>query len=613
MRITTVRIIVQLVVLALFLVFAFVTTMTHLDEMPGLKFWVSKFLEIDPLVAAATALSTHTVYKGLMWSLVLLVPTLFLGRFFCNWICPFGITHHFVGWIFNKRNVKQKIDSNRYRKMYAIKYYVLVFLLVAALFGTLQIGLLDPICLFHRSLTTALFPALSMPAPMADIFGEPNLHQLSWVIGFIVLFFIGMNLVIPRFFCRVLCPLGALLGLLSHFSLWRIERDPDKCTNCDLCLQNCEGACDPAGNLRKSECFVCFNCIEDCPHGALRFRFLPRSNREVAWPDVSKRRAILAGVVGVLFYPFARLTGKTSRDFSSKVIRPPGSVEEQEFLKRCIKCEQCIRVCPTNVLQPATFEAGVEGVWTPVMNFRIGHCQLNCIACSQVCPTGAIQLLSVDEKLGYGPYEEQGPVKLGTAHIDRGRCLPWSKNVPCVVCEEVCPTSPKAIYSEYKKLLIREGKKQVRSATPVTVTLVDPPGPGESFGEECTFQPGRFAGDQTTTYHVQIIHRNGVMETHRILDNDPDTLMIGRLDAQTGELMEGTRFAKQPERGAIAAIHIEYKVPKVDTELCIGCGICEKECPVVGDRRAIYVTADGETRSQNYQSGDRNRSLRLLK
>jgi polyferredoxin len=71
-----------------------------------------------------------------------------------------------------------------------------------------------------------------------------------------------MNLIIPRFFCRVLCPLGALLGVLSRYTWWRIERDRERCDHCTLCATNCEGACDPHKELRKSECFVCFNCIE---------------------------------------------------------------------------------------------------------------------------------------------------------------------------------------------------------------------------------------------------------------------------------------------------------------------------------------------------------------
>ena len=83
--------------------------------------------------------------------------------------------------------------------------------------------------------------------------------------------------------------------------------------------------------------------------------------------------------------------------------------------------------------------------------------------------------------------------------------------------------------------------------------------------------------------------------------NDADTVTIAG------------RFARQPQAGSSVVLHIEFKVPYIDTELCTGCGICENMCPVVGDRRAVYVTADGETRSQHYQQRDRNRSVRLRK
>jgi ferredoxin len=145
------------------------------------------------------------------------------------------------------------------------------------------------------------------------------------------------------------------------------------------------------------------------------------------------------------------------------------------------------------------------------------------------------------------------------------------------------------------------------------VTVGEYPPPGQAFGEPCTFRPNEYKGDSTTTYHVQIVHKNGITETHRVLANDGDTLQIGELDAATGELVNGTQFAVTPGRGEIAAVNLEFKVPKIDTQLCIGCGLCEIECPVVGDRRAVYVTAEGETRSQNYQERDRNRSLRLMK
>jgi len=214
------------------------------------------------------------------------------------------------------------------------------------------------------------------------------------------------------------------------------------------------------------------------------------------------RRAVLGGLIGTGFFAFGRLSGATDRNYSKKVIRPPGSVAEPDFLERCIKCDQCIRACPTNVLQPALFESGVEGLWTPILNMKIGYCELNCTLCGQVCPTGAIQRISIEEKNGMGKHTAQGPIRIGTAFYDHGRCLPWSMETPCVVCEEVCPVSPKAIYSREVTITKRDG-------TPITL-----------------------------------------------------------------------------------------RQPYVDPALCIGCGICEHECPVT-DEAAIRVTAIGETRSRD--------------
>ncbi len=671
MRITTVRILVQIVIFALFLAFCAMTTFHFVDDRHG-QFWVSKFLEIDPLVGISTAIATGTVYKGLAWGLVILIPTLLLGRIFCNWICPYGILHQFIGWVFNTRTAKDRMDSNRYRGLFALKYFILVAMLVSLLGqmslamlisgavagvvcgaialaivftnknkqrvrnllivtalvflaatiggarwmtrgdwnGTLQIGLLDPICLLHRSFTAAVLPALNMPTVVqAGVpgvvtgLGDNKQHIGAWLIGFMLMALVAANLFIPRFFCRVLCPLGALLGTLSRFALWRIERDPHKCTDCDLCLTSCEGASDPQTQLRKSECFVCFNCIEDCPHDALSFKFVPPKHHEVASPDLSLRTGVLAAVTGFLFYPFARAAGKTTKDFSAgNMIRPPGSCEEFEFLERCIKCDQCIRVCPTNVLQPYHFDLqNIESLWTPVMNFRMGYCQLHCTACGEVCPTGAIQRIGVERKLGLGEYASEGPIVLGTAHYDLGRCLPWSMKKPCVVCEEVCPTSPKAIYSERMQFVERDGKKVVLSATPSTVTVGEMPRPGEFEPEPAIFRANQFRGDGTTTYWVEIVHKSGVHETHEVRRNDADTLEI------IGE------FSQPPQPGEFAVVKYEWKVPKIDTDYCIGCGLCEQECPVVGDRRAVYVTAEGETRSAKEPNRERNRGLSLHK
>jgi polyferredoxin/formate hydrogenlyase subunit 6/NADH:ubiquinone oxidoreductase subunit I len=453
MKLRTARRIAQVFFFSLFLFLVFVADLRYLKGYP-----ISLFLELDPLAAFATAITTHTIYMGLLWSLTLVLLTVLFGRVFCNWICPYGILHHVTGWLFGKRRaaVRERIEANRYKKFQSLKYVILIAMIVAAICGSLQTGLLDPLCLFHRSMTVAVLPMLNLFVP-SSVYVHQYFHSGAWIIGFLLLFLVVMNVFVPRFFCRVLCPLGAFLGTLSAAALWRIDRDPDKCVDCDLCLKNCEGAADPQARLRKSECFVCFNCIEDCPKDALSFRFMPALRREITAPVVPARRAFLGTLIGLTFYAFGRASGASDRNYDKRVIRPPGSVEEKDFLERCIKCDQCLRVCPTNVLQPALMESGLEGVWTPLLNMKLGFCEVNCTLCGQVCPTGAIQRISIEEKTGTGPFAAQGPIRLGTAFFDRGRCLPWAMATPCVVCEEVCPVSPKAIYSREVTVTRRDG------------------------------------------------------------------------------------------------------------------------------------------------------------
>lgn len=145
MRIARVRVISQVFFFALF---AFLSIVASTGRMRGYP--VALFLQLDPLIAVATALSSHVVYHGLLLSLVVIIGTFLIGRFFCGWVCPFGALNQFVGWLFNMRPNKERIAVNRYRTMFALKYYILAFLLVLAAFGSLQIGWLDPICLLHR-------------------------------------------------------------------------------------------------------------------------------------------------------------------------------------------------------------------------------------------------------------------------------------------------------------------------------------------------------------------------------------------------------------------------------------------------------------------------------
>lgn len=526
---------------ALFLYFLFHTgfrgTFTSAETRVRLPMPVEGFLLADPFVAAMTLLSTHTVYRGLLWSVGLLALTLVFGRVFCGWICPFGTLHHFFGWIFPSRYGKgtKRVESNKTYARQRVKYYLLYAFLAAGVAGSALGGLFDPICIAVRAIGLAVIPATQYMASVASslvagtglraathasdaaqdflsgtVWQQKQFyfHQ-TWFIGLLLVAVLFMNRFVPRFWCRVLCPLGAFLGVFARFALFGMEKDHAKCTDCNLCLVHCQGADSPQGGVkwRQDECHMCMNCESACPEDVIKFRFLPNRKSAITKPDTGRRTAIATAAAGAALIPAARIADVIDANYDPKVIRPPGSVAEKEFLERCIRCAECMKVCPNNALHPAFFEAGIEGIWTPILIPRIGYCEHSCVLCGQVCPTGAIQKITEDQKLGIG----QKPISIGTAFYDQGRCLPWAMATPCIVCEEFCPTSPKAIWVE---------EAEVPKRLPV-------------------YQEGKAPA----------------MET------------------------------------------VKVQRPHVDPSLCIGCGACEKVCPVQ-DKPAVYVTSVGETRSK---------------
>ncbi|MBF0464196.1 MAG: 4Fe-4S binding protein [Nitrospirae bacterium] len=444
-KLTTIRRIYSVFFFVLFLVLLFATDFRHLKG-----YETALFLELSPLTFLATLLSSFTVYKGIILSLLVIIPTVFLGRFFCSWICPMGILNQWVSHIFNKRKNIDHNKINSYRSFFAFKYYLLTFLIVLAAFGSLQTGLFDPISFLTRSFTISMLPALNHSA--ITMYLKQPIFSGGIIITLIFIAVMFSNRFLTRLWCRALCPLGALLGVISAFSPMRIRRDTKKCTDCRKCLKYCHGACDPHAALRQSECHLCMTCIEECPEGALHYGLKNQQSSDQMPLDVNRRRIVETALATTVLFPMMKSAVNARTLDTASVIRPPGSIPEGDFLRRCIKCGECMRVCPTNVLQPALFEAGLEGLWSPVLINKIGYCEHNCVLCGHVCPTGAIMPLTVEKKI---------KTKIGTAFYNRGRCLPWAMNIECIVCEEVCPTSPKAIWFQNTELTMRDGSTKI--------------------------------------------------------------------------------------------------------------------------------------------------------
>ncbi|MGW8185872.1 MAG: 4Fe-4S binding protein [Desulfobacterales bacterium] len=642
MRTRTVRRISQIFFLALFLWFCVTTTLGQ--AWWQLRGWpVNWLLELDPLVGLATLLTTGTLFAGLLWGLATLVLTVLLGRFFCGWLCPFGSVHQFVGWLGRRRKpAPEKARLNQPSRWQVVKYWILIFLLAVAsadwlnrvlalsrnlpnfawgvaivlaaaafitsrkssrpaqriltavlltgcvwivagmltgdrqsLSASLLIGLLDPLPLMHRSVNLVLMPMVDeVPLGLA---GGARFYQGAWLIGAVFLIAVFLNLRTPRFYCRFVCPLGALFGLLGRHALWRIGKRIPACTDCHICEQNCEGACAPAGVIRIHECVLCLNCLAECRHDLVGYRTTISAAGELALPDVTRRQFVLSALSGLAAAPLLHLDGRLAGNWNPRLVRPPGALAEAEFVVRCIKCGQCMRICPTNVIQPAGWEFGLEGLWTPVLNFRIGTsgCQYKCIACSNICPTAAIRPITLDERLGRNRFAGAGPLRIGVAFVDRGRCLPWAMDTPCIVCQENCPVSPKAITTRTVfSPVATAGELLVADADAHTIRF-----------RSADLPHGRFA---TGDYYCRI-PEDDASGPRRIVKNTDRELTLSAEQPLTRPPAPGTR----------ADILIRLQQPHVQPEYCIGCGVCEHECPVRG-KRAIRVTAENETRNPDH-------------
>ena len=281
-----------------------------------------------------------------------------------------------------------------------------------------------------------------------------------------------LNLRITRFWCRALCPLGALLGFVSRWTIFGMEKHTEKCEDCNRCALHCQGGDDPDPGVpwRKAECHLCFNCVGDCPRGldssSAPGTRTPRQGSN-SFPHADhgdrnsqRRRRCRGGGRGRPASAFPQHDGirggeRPAADSSARV------ADGEEFPGALHPLRRMHEGVPEQRPASDLAEAGLEGIWTPVLVPRIGYCEPSCVLCSQVCPTGAIwEITSGGERLVIrdAPTQRTSPCKLGTAFYDRGRCLPWAMATECIVCEEWCPTSPKAIYLRPAEVVDADGR-----------------------------------------------------------------------------------------------------------------------------------------------------------
>ena len=465
MKLKRLRQVVQVVAFVAFLVF-----LVRARSLLDMGVPVDIFPQMSPFAGLAAVFASRRLLAFSLAALLVAGSAILFGRFFCGWICPLGATLDVTDRLLRgfRRKTPRFYDTRR------AKYYLLALLLLLALLGVPWAGWLDPLCIATRSyglavhawVSTGVDDALSVigrapvvggaaqnvragVADLLDAHPPPVYHQ-HWVFLLIFAAIVLFGLFRKRYWCRNLCPLGAMLALVGMYNLLR-RRVADSCTRCGRCSPRCGmGAIpkDEPAHVLAGECILCMNCRDACEQGAVSFGPRPRSGQREE-VDLSRRWFLATGVTAVLLAPAARMMSAAGKGRSHGVlIRPPGALPERDFVASCIRCGECMRVCPTNGLQPLAFEAGLNGLWTPRLVPRLGPCDYRCNRCTQVCPTDALKPLTLPQKQRRA---------IGLAGVDRSRCIPWVGSAAytngdgapadcnCGVCEEFCPVPTKAI------------------------------------------------------------------------------------------------------------------------------------------------------------------------
>jgi ferredoxin len=384
------------------------------------------FLAIDPLVSASAALAGRMAVWSLAWGVGMLAVCLVLPRFFCGYACPLGTfidvfdgaVNRPLRRLFRAPSARGGGTSSCWRHF---RYFLLIGILVAGAGGVLLSGWFAPIPIITRG-----FQFTFSLVELGLRRGWHQVPRLGPEYSLSVALFAGvllLGLIRPRFWCRYVCPSGAMFSLVNRLALVRRHVIAD-CTGCGLCRRACSfDAVDIDFATRVGECAFCQTCGGVCPVGAIRFtgkkadasnrlmsaaggvtsaEIPTRSSREPGTPRAGKvsRRGLLSGVAAG---SVAGITGAAGlRWFSPALaeppVRPPGSVPERDFLRLCVRCGECFRACPNNVLQPMGPAAGLDNLWTPAVVADWSGCEPTCNNCGQVCPTGAIRALSLEDK-----------------------------------------------------------------------------------------------------------------------------------------------------------------------------------------------------------------------
>ena len=434
------------------LVFWVGITLLFLDFTGALHHWLGWMAKLQ-FLPAVLALNVAVVA-------LLVVITLVFGRVYCSVICPLGVFQDAVSHL----GTRKSKAPYKYKKEQKWLRYGFLVLFVAALVAGVNIiaSVLAPYSAYGRMAQNLLQPLYlwgnNLLAALAERAGSYAFYPREVWMRSLPTFIIAVVTLIVivvlsfkggRTYCNTVCPVGTTLSFLSRFAMFRPVIDADKCVRCKTCERHCKAQCISITkeeiHIDYSRCVDCFNCIDSCPKGGLKYRFAWGAGAKSAKND-SGRRAFLTGTAIAVGASALKSVEARAQEAGKKVdggfadvlpkqapereipVTPPGSKSVKHFYQHCNACQLCVAECPNNVLRPSS---KLDHLMEPEMSFEKGYCRPECTRCSEVCPTGSICKITKEEKTQY---------HVGTAHVNADMCLSATGKSKCGKCSRICPT-----------------------------------------------------------------------------------------------------------------------------------------------------------------------------
>ena len=441
-------------------IFFVAISLLFLDFSGTLHHWLGWMAKIQFLPAV---LAANFVTVG-----ILLIVTLLFGRIYCSVICPLGVFQDGVFAVSRKRRSKKnKCEYSKEKKW--LRYGVLVLFITALVAGLNSLAaILAPYSAWGRIVQNLFAPIYQWGNNVLATIAERHdsyafVTKEVWLKSLPTFIIAAVTLIVVavlawrngRTYCNTICPVGTTLSFFSRFAMFRPVLDSSKCKGCRACERKCKASCINVDERRidYSRCVDCFDCIDNCKFGALKYRFAWKKSDSPVAPAKTTESNIDAGRRAFMAGSMIALTGAAlnAQEASEEVVddkkrdgglaeilpkvapkretpvTPFGSESVKKFYSRCTACQLCVSVCPNNVLRPS---GSIEHLMQPEMSYEKGYCRPECVKCSEVCPAGAIGRITPEEKTTW---------KIGTASVNLDLCIVNKNSVECGNCARHCP------------------------------------------------------------------------------------------------------------------------------------------------------------------------------